>query len=100
MKITYRREAGRHQLTLEGHADFGKEDIVCAAASCLFYSLYSACAKKDSDLRGKAQWGDSYIICARNMHCDNYFEMAEEGFEALSEQYPKNVKFLKIVKDI
>ncbi len=87
-------------MTLSGHADYGKEDIVCSAASCLFYSLLAACSKKDRYCRGKHNPGDSEIICQRGVAFDACFEMAAEGFSALAEEYPENVKFLKIVKDI
>ena len=97
-------------LTVQGHGggEYG-EDIVCAAASILTYTLASMIRDFLSDLeRLGRRWvrkmevslreGDAVISC-REVHgsravLELIFESVCEGFRLLQEQYPDRVKFI------
>lgn len=95
-----------HILEMKGHANYGKgeEDIVCAAASALFYTLvYSLKESKGTILKkGSMKYnvepGNSSVRAKAKKGCERtvslIFWVCLNGFKALAETYPKNVMFL------
>ena len=101
-EILYRKYYDRHLIIIEGHSGFSikGEDIVCAAVSCLAFTLLNTISDEVSDDRAK------FI---RNIVRDGYmclevlpFSFGEERVEAifdtvltglctLSDEYPENV---------
>lgn len=89
-----------YRLRIKGHAGFGElgSDIVCSAASILYYALRDSLtdnniANVSSEKPGEAE------IRAYDDHgtgdIRKYFSVAECGFMALSEAYPENVSFVR-----
>lgn len=90
-------------LTVQGHGG-GKygEDIVCAAASILVYTLASDLKRLGRrwvrKMEVSLREGDAVISC-REVHgsravLELIFESVCEGFRLLQEQYPDRVKFI------
>lgn len=106
IRYSRNQKSGLHRLRMEGHAGYAAagEDIVCAACSALGYA-YSETLRV---LEG-AKYCRIKRLCAGDGQLDIIAdtggrpegEMAvcvamltvEQGFRALQEQYPKNVKF-------
>lgn len=83
---TYRFEAS-------GHADFNPgNDIVCAAVSCLTYTLAKRLkqvgCKIPSDVLG---CGCASFSFSNNIRTREILKTVKCGFEGLSEEYPENV---------
>lgn len=104
--VVYKAECGVLSLSLDGHAgaaEFG-QDIICAAASMLAYTL--AAAVSDADKQGKLRGepiialsgGHARIVCVPFPdECDrmrSYYELIVRGYEMLCARYPDNVSLI------
>ena len=86
-------------LTLEmyGHADYADagEDIVCAAASMLAYTLLERARELDARIHASIDSGRLSLRCGVDM--DNHpllwsaFETVRAGFALLERKYPEHV---------
>lgn len=99
IKITY--EPKKHRLRMQGHADFGEPgtDILCAAASMLFYTLcQSLLCSEDKLIKAptmQTEKGSACVECCPKeeyaMMIDTMYKTVLCGFHMLSQQYPGNV---------
>lgn len=112
INITYRPDS--YSITIKGHANFKEKgkDIVCAAASMLFYTL-AACLAKAPDgwfaekpdmadyLSDPEKKGVSHIRCTPKSDFDItvliMYQTIVTGFEQLAANYPDYVN-LKITQ--
>ena len=100
-------ESGRSlSLRLEGHAGFAEEgqDIVCASASILAYTV--AVLVLEADIRGeleapalvRLESGDTVISCEATKDAfssiQRAFFFATRGFMLLGQNYPQYVRLL------
>ena len=105
ISIVYEIEAGeRYSVTMEGHADGGEygQDVVCAAASMLVYTLAENVRRlseggANKSTRIQLDSGLADIRIAPNNRIkeetETIFEAICAGFELLSEHYPDNVEY-------
>lgn len=94
----------KYQISISGHAGYNMEgnDVVCAAASMLFYTLQRSLQAvkagmiKPKTLRIKEEPGNSTIKCTPlpqfEANVQVIFFTVLNGFEALMESFPENVK--------
>lgn len=105
IRITYRREP--LIVDVEGHAYTGVpgEDIVCAAATMLVYTLAAAVANSEDagssyDSTIYIDSGKAEIACTPRAKYKSIlghdFDIICSGFELLSKKYPNNVSFSRI----
>ena len=84
------------RLHIEGHAEYSGDgkDVVCAAASGIFYALcgYLLNFKRESLKVNVIQSGLADIECG--VDCEDYLQLACLGFYQLSMEYPLNVAML------
>lgn len=96
----------RYRLRVEGHAGYDEEgkDIVCAAASILFYTLARALQEMES--KGELQRffcrsskGKAFVGCLPRSDCEQstalLFETIESGYQLLQEQYKEYLQVSK-----
>lgn len=88
-----------YTLAVDGHAGFAEKghDIVCAAASILFFSLYNSIAERDIAY-SSGTTGDHIEITAMppkefTLDTDVVFETICTGYRMLAEEYPEHVTF-------
>ena len=87
-------------LDVTGHAEFGNvgQDIVCAAASMLGYTLLARLREIGGVAYARADSGCMTIRAAECRDEDVHrsmreaFETVRAGFELLAHQYPENVE--------
>ncbi|MBR3963873.1 MAG: ribosomal-processing cysteine protease Prp [Clostridia bacterium] len=90
-------------VTVRGHAESAPEgqDTVCAAISALTYTLAADVCRLGCENLVRLQKGDAVISCtpppALRSVADYLFESICVGFEIISRDYPKNVRY-EIVK--
>ena len=102
--ITIEFKPDELKLTMKGHAQYDNSgnDIVCASASMLFYTLCQAITdstemmRKSTRIKNKS--GDAEIHCYpkqkyKGIISRTYWTILE-GFLLLAEHYPKNVEFV------
>lgn len=85
----------RYGVEIDGHADYAPsgEDVVCAAASMLFYTL----AKRMMDINPpglvvELEGGKSFVSCAPgNERADEALATIRTGLRMLAMQYPDHV---------
>ena len=90
-------------LSFTGHAGSGPfgEDLVCAGASALLYTLIKYLDKLEDEFEPEVfEYNGRINICldppVSLMHDARLlFEAFATGFEMLSKDYPDNVKFIK-----
>ena len=87
-----RTDKGFH-VNIKGHADYcdGKQDIVCAAASGIFYALCSYLVNFKNGNYGAnvVERGYADIDCTKD--CENYLQMACLGFCEIARKHPRNM---------
>ena len=105
--IYYRND---HRLTIDGHAyhaDPG-QDIVCAAASILCYTLAASVNNMEArgEVRGAVvevddEYGSAVVACSHNEGNEGAvttaFDTVCTGLKLLAENYPKNITY-KVVQ--
>ena len=99
INVTYHRKY--HKLTVKGHANYAEEgkDIVCSAASILFYTLCSNLedAALVREYKCKTDKGDSEVSITPNSRTESLvtliFDTVCRGYELLSHKYPDNISF-------
>jgi uncharacterized protein YsxB (DUF464 family) len=93
-------------LKVEGHAGYAKmgEDIVCASASILAYTV--AQCVMEAELEGNLvappqivlDGGEAFILCEPTEDSlpgmENIFAFARKGFELLAHNYPQYVRLM------
>ena len=104
LKVTFKEEEGKLTLELEGHAGQAEigQDIVCASASILAYTV--AQFVKDAFARGdlksppeiKLESGDAFISCEPTddilFGMQDCYLFAELGYHILAYNYPQYVE--------
>ena len=88
-----------YTLTVEGHAGFAQpgQDIVCAAASMLFYTLHGTLTKYKYEL-AREDYEESGIIAAIPnagfwLDLDVIFDTICTGYKLLAAQHPEHVAY-------
>ena len=94
IRICLQRTENTYRFDASGHADFNPgNDIVCAAVSCLTYTLAKRLkqigCKIPSDVLGS---GSASFSFSNNIRTREILKTVKCGFEGLSEVYPDNVK--------
>lgn len=84
------------KITVQGHANYAPigEDIVCAGVSALEYALVASLeVTGDCGYEGRFDT-DGDVIEAKHPSptVKSWFELIWRGIEAISEQYPDNVR--------
>ncbi len=90
IRIRFKEENGRLQLSMEGHAGYAPagQDIVCAAASMLGQTLVQAvCGAEGAQARCRVKPGRLELLCAATPETRVMFLMAQAGFSALAGRY-------------
>lgn len=86
-----------HRLRVEGHAQAGAvgQDIVCAAASILVWTLASAAEEFQMHLFVDDGKGVVEVTCypeeEQEERCRFLFDTIWNGYEMLGDQYPDNI---------
>ena len=87
-----------YEIVVEGHAGHSAKgtDIVCAAASILFYTLAEALERRGIEV--EADDVENKFIRANpcrefTFDADVVFETVCTGYKLLAEQYPENVSY-------
>lgn len=85
-------QAGERRLVVQGHAGYGPagQDIVCAAASALVYTLAETLAETGK-LAGMDIW-KGYAEVTGAGDCAGDFGLVRRGLALLAERYPQCVK--------
>jgi uncharacterized protein YsxB (DUF464 family) len=87
IKVYMNQEAGRHVVTVVGHAE---DDRVCAGVSALYVALVETAQREGSLDRylpgGKAQ--RAYIWRTKPMRA--HIQMFRQGVEAIAREYPEH----------
>ena len=105
IKVTYRRDLNRVEMT--GHAQSGEagHDLVCASASILAYSLASFVgnmkeARQAYNPKVELKEGDALIYCTPPSRYKGavtlVFDSICGGFELLARDYPDNITYKRI----
>ena len=100
--VMYAREDEPHKLmkyslTATGHAGYsepGKDDIVCASVSTLFYTLANYLEQIGAEELSATDEDDFHIECKafpNDESVSTAFNMAVYGLNLLNETYPDNV---------
>lgn len=105
--ITVTYSPDKRQLRMKGHAGYAEEgqDIICASASMLFYTLCQSVRSMEESLIKEPVMqmtkGRAVISCVpKSEHegtIDVIFYTVLNGFHMLSQQHPEHVN-LKILK--
>lgn len=87
-----------YKLDIEGHAGYGAygSDIVCAAASILFFTLLRELQRRDIEVTAKTDEVreiTATVNPAFSFDTDIVYETICTGFMMLSEEYPEHVSF-------
>lgn len=104
--ITVTYSAKRREMRMKGHADYSEpgNDIVCASASMLFYTLCQSLVSIEENLAAEPKMemtkGRAAVKCIpKTEHegtIDVIFWTILNGFHMLAQQYPENV-YLRIL---
>lgn len=98
IKIHTFESGDSYRIAINGHAMYSeKEDIVCAAASILYYSLLLSLEsdKSVTNLKSHTKKGSGYISFCGGRIGRGAYRMALEGFCALGAKYPENIQINK-----
>ena len=109
IEVVYKREGGVLSLSLDGHAgaaEFG-QDIVCAAASMLAYTLAAAVAEAEDKLRNEPvvslTSGRARVICApfpeEYERIRSLYEFTVRGYRLLAEKNPAYVTLISCPRE-
>ena len=98
---TFTEEGEKLSLRLEGHAGYAEHgnDIVCASASILAYTLASIIGKCDTNSTINLESGDMTIESDCNDPLmrdviENSFNFAVAGYAQLEHNYPQYVRLI------
>lgn len=91
IQITVRRKERGWELSMEGHAGYcGGQDIVCAAASMLFFALAGRLRELGMDeYVERCRSGEARVFVPDGL--SDGFRVILCGFRMLEEKYPENV---------
>lgn len=99
--ITVTYEPKRRQIRMKGHADFAEpgQDIICASASMLFYTLCQSLLSSEEHLIGEPKMqmtkGRACVECMPKEEYEANIDMIYwtvlNGFHLLAQQYPEHV---------
>ena len=94
ISVTFTESENKLSLRLEGHAGYAEhgQDIVCASASILAYTLASIVESLDEDATISLESGDSMIECENNPSTRNAFNYTKVGYALLAHNYPQYVR--------
>lgn len=94
IKVTFTESDNKLSLRLEGHAGYAEhgQDIVCASASILAYTLASIVESLDEGATISLESGDSMIECESNPRTRNAFNYTKVGYSLLAHNYPQYVR--------
>ena len=97
IKVTFTESWQKLSLRLEGHAGYAEhgEDIVCASASILAYTLASIVESMDEDATISLNDGDSIIECISDPSTRNAFNYTKVGYALLAHNYPQYVRLIE-----
>lgn len=88
-----------YTLQVQGHAGQGAHghDIVCAAASMLFFALADTLRKDAIPYEISAESGNGIIVAYPQSEftfdADCYFKLVCNGYRALAREHPENITF-------
>ena len=96
-------EGGKLTMRAEGHAGYApaRQDIVCAAVSCLMQTLAYSAAEDEHTSSCIYQGKDGPVVnveAGDSVLMRDKFELVADGLDLLAEQYPENVNFKKSCK--
>jgi uncharacterized protein YsxB (DUF464 family) len=101
MTVIYAERGRRLSLLIEGHAGYAEqgEDIVCASASILAYTLASLVESFGVEHNIRLDEGDSVIECEcpdpkKFTDVKNAYDFTNVGFALLQQSYPQYVSLL------
>ena len=93
IRADFRREGESLRLIMEGHAEQGEagRDIVCAAASGIFYALagYLSNFRRESARIGKIRSGSAEVSCGADG--EEAMRLTYIGLLQLALTYPENI---------
>ena len=99
--ITVTYSPKKRQIRMKGHANYAEhgEDIICASASTLFYTLCQSLLSMKDSLAGEPKMemtkGRACVSCiptsGHEGTVDVIFWTVLNGFHMLAQQYPENV---------
>jgi uncharacterized protein YsxB (DUF464 family) len=95
ISIHYTVSGDAFELTMMGHAGYAQagEDIVCAGASTLLFTLLNHLEVMGEDYR--AEYNKGYAtICADSRPASDAFEVIMTGFRMLATKYPERVRVI------
>lgn len=95
--VTYEKSRESCSLRVEGHAGYAARgsDIVCAAASILFYTLANhLSARKEAEAQVTKRNGDAFLT-AKGEEAEKDLALILTGFFLLQESYPEHVRVQK-----
>ena len=94
ISVTFTESGNKLSLRLEGHAGYAEhgQDIVCASASILAYTLASIVESLDEGATICLKSGDSIIECESNPNTRNAFNYTKVGYALLAHNYPQYVR--------
>lgn len=97
IRAQYRKDGDSHFLKLTGHANYAEhgEDIVCAGASSLVYSLLGWMENNSEDMAytdADVHSGSVEITCEGGERTATAFEMTAIGLLQLADSYPDHVE--------
>lgn len=88
-----------YALTMDGHAGFNPgNDVICAALSCLFFSLCNyldSIASPEVEIVQDGGYGS--VRCRGGLRVRLAFEFCVFAFRMLSSSYPENVRVVSSV---
>ena len=98
LRVTFTERGQKLSLRLEGHAGYAVEgqDIVCASASILAYTLASIVESSGVEYTIELAPGDSAIECECNDQVKSAFAYTKVGYELLQQSYPQYVSLLDL----
>ena len=102
IKVTFTEEGEKLSLRLEGHAGYAEHgnDIVCASASILAYTLASIVETHGFDVNINLESGNTTIECRCTDHpmmdvIRDSFNFALAGYALLEHNYPQYVRLIE-----
>lgn len=93
IEVTFRFAKGRHHMTMDGHAGFNPgNDVVCAAASALAYTMLGALSNLSNSIEYTAESGRVEVTAPDGAEARTIVMTFIIGFLQLEAAQPKNVK--------
>lgn len=94
INVTASYSGGEFDFAMQGHANYGNPDIVCAAASGIYFSLSGMIENMEcnvSDVQKFEEKGNVRLIFKGDNKAKTCVEMAVIGLMQLAQKYPKCV---------